>query len=91
MTKNNASLVFFGSGPVAAESLRLLAQDFDIEVLDWDKRETVLDGVDLLVNTTSLGMTGKPTLELNITSLKTNVLVCDIVYAPLMTDLLKQS
>ena len=33
MTNEKTSFVFFGSGPVAAESLRLLAQDFDIEAV----------------------------------------------------------
>jgi methionyl-tRNA formyltransferase len=33
MTNEKTSLVFFGSGPVAAESLRLLAQNFDIEAI----------------------------------------------------------
>jgi methionyl-tRNA formyltransferase len=31
MKKISEPIIFFGSGPVAAESLRLLAQDFDIE------------------------------------------------------------
>jgi methionyl-tRNA formyltransferase len=33
MTNEKTSLVFFGSGPVAAESLRLIAQNFDIEAI----------------------------------------------------------
>lgn len=33
MKKTSKPVVFFGSGPVAAESLRLLAQDFDIEAV----------------------------------------------------------
>lgn len=33
MTKQKPSVVFFGSGPVAAASLRLLAQDFAIEAV----------------------------------------------------------
>jgi methionyl-tRNA formyltransferase len=33
MTKTSETIVFFGSGPVAAESLRLLAQDFQIEAV----------------------------------------------------------
>jgi methionyl-tRNA formyltransferase len=33
MKKMSETIVFFGSGPVAAESLRLLAQDFDIEAV----------------------------------------------------------
>jgi methionyl-tRNA formyltransferase len=33
MTKTSETIIFFGSGPVAAESLRRLADDFDIEVV----------------------------------------------------------
>jgi len=33
MKKTSKPVVFFGSGPVAAKSLRLLAQDFDIEAV----------------------------------------------------------
>lgn len=33
MTKKSETVVFFGSGPVAAESLRLLAQNFEIEAV----------------------------------------------------------
>jgi methionyl-tRNA formyltransferase len=33
MMKKKTSLIFFGSGPVAAKSLELLAQDFDIEAI----------------------------------------------------------
>lgn len=33
MTKQSPTVIFFGSGPVAAESLRLLAQDFTIEAV----------------------------------------------------------
>lgn len=33
MKKTSKPIVFFGSGPVAAESLRLLAQDFEIEAV----------------------------------------------------------
>jgi methionyl-tRNA formyltransferase len=33
MTKTSETVVFFGSGPVAAESLRLLAQEFRVEAV----------------------------------------------------------
>lgn len=59
------------------------------DVIDWEKKETVLADIDLLVNTTSLGMTGKPPLEINLESLNRAAKVYDIVYAPLMTDLLQ--
>lgn len=44
---------------------------------------------DLLVNTTSLGMMGKPPLDLDLSSLKPGATVYDVVYVPLETGLLK--
>lgn len=58
------------------------------DVLDWKDREAVLKETDLLVNTTSLGMTGQPPLEMSIEGLKEGAVVTDIVYVPLMTELL---
>jgi shikimate dehydrogenase len=50
-----------------------------------------LNECDLLVNSTSLGMTGQPTLEIDLKDLKKSAVVYDIVYKPLMTDLLKSA
>ena len=47
-----------------------------------------LEGVALLVNTTSLGMVGQPPLEINLAPLPAHALVADIVYVPLETPLL---
>lgn len=47
-----------------------------------------LNGEALLVNTTSLGMTGQPKLSIDLTGLRQGAVVSDIVYAPLETDLL---
>ena len=60
-----------------------------ITVIDWRDRSTALDGVTLLVNTTTLGMTGKPSLDLDLEPLPANAVVNDIIYAPLMTPLLE--
>lgn len=57
-----------------------------ITVQTWDRLD--LDGVGLLVNTTSLGMTGQPPLDIDLAALPMDAVVNDIVYAPLMTDLL---
>ncbi len=57
----------------------------------WDKLGTFLGKADLLVNTTSLGMTGKAPLDLDLADLPKEALVTDIVYVPLTTDLLKQA
>ncbi|MEM9468615.1 MAG: shikimate dehydrogenase [Pseudomonadota bacterium] len=62
-----------------------------IRVVDWQEREKSLNISDLVINTTSLGMAGQPALDLDLTSLNSSVLVTDIVYAPLMTPLLKQA
>ncbi len=59
-----------------------------IEVVAWEKREAALAGCGLLVNATSLGMTGKPPLDLSLAALPPDAVVADIVYSPLTTPLL---
>lgn len=59
-----------------------------ITVFDWEDRADALDGANLLVNTTTLGMTGHPPLELGLSSLPATAVVTDIVYVPLETPLL---
>lgn len=61
------------------------------EVGDWDRRATALAGADLLVNTTSLGMIGQPPLAIDLAALAPTAVVCDIVYVPLETELLRQA
>jgi shikimate dehydrogenase len=69
-----------------------LANDFKfIEVFDWSQRSAVLEGANLLVNTTALGLTGQPALEINLSKLDKAALVNDIVYAPLHTGLLEKA
>ena len=53
----------------------------------WQHRNA-LDGVALLVNTTSLGMQGQPPLDVDLARARPDMAVCDIVYAPLETPLL---
>ena len=50
-----------------------------------------LGSADLLVNTTSLGMSGSPPLDLDLAPLAQRALVCDIVYVPLETELLRRA
>jgi shikimate dehydrogenase len=59
-----------------------------ITVFSWDKASEVLDGAGLLVNTTSLGMSGEPPLVLDLSPLPRSSPVVDIVYVPLETNLL---
>ncbi len=62
-----------------------------VKVLDWSAIPLSLSGINTLVNTTVLGMTGQPELAVNLDRLKSNTLVTDIVYNPLKTDLLERA
>jgi len=62
-----------------------------VSAISIDKAQETLGEVQTLVNTTALGMTGQPKLIIDISSLPKSALVTDIVYNPLMTDLLKQA
>ncbi|GEP09693.1 shikimate dehydrogenase [Methylobacterium gnaphalii] len=59
-----------------------------IEPIDWSALPKELARAGLLVNTTSLGMTGHPPLDLDLDALPATAAVADIVYAPLETPLL---
>jgi shikimate dehydrogenase len=59
-----------------------------VELHDWNMRKEALAGGGLLVNTTSLGMMGKPALEIDLAALPKDAVVADIVYNPLETELL---
>jgi shikimate dehydrogenase len=54
----------------------------------WDAIGELLPRAGLLVNTTSLGMEGQPTLEIDIGLLPPHAVVADLVYVPLQTPLL---
>jgi shikimate dehydrogenase len=58
---------------------------------DWGDWSAALAGAGLLVNTTSLGMTGKGELTLPLDALPRGAAVSDIVYNPLETELLKSA
>ena len=53
-----------------------------------DELPGLLATADVLVNCTSLGMVGKPALEIDLGPLKSSAVVYDIVYVPLETPLL---
>ncbi|WP_119390531.1 shikimate dehydrogenase [Taklimakanibacter lacteus] len=70
-----------------------LQRDFGprIEPRDWTEAPRLLGAADLLVNTTSLGMTAQPPLDIDLAHLPASAVVTDIVYTPLETDLLKRA
>ena len=58
---------------------------------DWSALPGLLKDADVLVNCTSLGMTGKAPLDIDLTVLKKSAVVYDAVYVPLETALLAQA
>jgi shikimate dehydrogenase len=69
-------------------SLKLSAA---VRLVEWGDWGAAFAGAGLLVNTTSLGMTGKAPLELSLDALPEQAPVADIVYNPLETDLLREA
>jgi len=59
-----------------------------VHVVDWEDRHRALAGCGLLVNATSLGMTGKENLDIDLEALPADAVVADVVYSPLETTLL---
>jgi shikimate dehydrogenase len=74
-----------------AELAAALGGSARIQLGDWGDWERAFQGMRLLVNTTSLGMTGKAPLELSLDALPASAAVADIVYNPLETELLRAS
>ena len=54
----------------------------------WDDLPRLLCNAGLLVNATSLGMSGQPPLKIDVGALPDRAVVADVVYVPLETDLL---
>jgi shikimate dehydrogenase len=70
-----------------AEALR---SDFcaRLHVYDWVQAPNMLQGAALVINSTSLGMTGKPDFRVPLDALEPGTVVTDLVYTPLMTQFL---
>lgn len=62
-----------------------------ISVFEWVQAGNMLEGAKTVVNTTSLGMVGKPELKVPLDALSPEAVVNDLVYAPLRTGLLNRA
>ncbi len=70
-----------------------LAAEFGrrLTVIDWVQAGNMLEEAMTVVNTTSLGMIGKPELRVPLDGLQKGAVVTDLVYAPLETRLLREA
>ncbi|HEV2336294.1 MAG TPA: shikimate dehydrogenase [Stellaceae bacterium] len=59
-----------------------------ITIHRWEARDGALEDAGLLVNSTSVGMTGEPELAIDLARLPLRAVVADLVYVPLETGLL---
>ena len=62
-----------------------------LQVVDWLQAGNMMEEAVLAVNTTSLGMIGKPELRVPLDGLRKGTIVTDLVYAPLQTNFLRQA
>lgn len=60
-----------------------------LHVVEWHWRSEALRDHAMVVNATSLGMTGQPPLDLDLSRGLPALVVVDIVYVPLETPLLR--
>ena len=60
-----------------------------ITVVDWIEAGLIIEDAGLVVNTTSLGMQGQKRLRVPLDGLHKGIVVTDLVYAPLKTELLE--
>lgn len=88
VTQGYSKIFLVNRGLERAETLAAL-WPHHVEALTWEVGLSRLPEADLLVNTTSLGMSGQPPLKFALTGANPSLIVNDIVYVPLQTDLLK--
>lgn len=68
-----------------------LQSDFgsQVRVVEWAEAGSMFEETNLIVNTSSLGMVGKPEMSLPLDGIKKAAVVTDLVYTPLKTRLLQ--
>jgi len=85
LAKAEALAAPFDPGHVHVADLARFAERIDFDWGDSGQR------LDLVVNTTSLGMTGQPPLNIDFSNVPPGAIVYDAVYAPLETPLLAEA
>lgn len=96
MPDKKSKAVILGAGGAAKAIHFALAQEGFTQIIScnrkagtWESRHAALEGAGLIVNATSLGLEGGEPLMLSLEKLPKDAVVCDIVYRPLDTPLLK--
>jgi shikimate dehydrogenase len=77
----------------SVERAEALAQTFGprVKVLPWDQRSRASTEAAVLVNTTSVGLKGAGSLDMDFTDFHPDCIVSDIVYVPLETAFIREA
>lgn len=59
--------------------------------LPWDKRNSAVSGVGLIVNASAGGMSGKPGLDISLAKASSETFIYDLIYTPRQTKLLREA
>jgi shikimate dehydrogenase len=73
-----------------AEKVELISKDLDIplKIKSYKEINNIISDIDLIVNTTSLGMKDNHNIEIDFDKSKANLHVYDLIYNPQQTKLL---
>ena len=90
LARNVPHIAVVNRTPGRAEALRqrLGAR---VHTVGWDERDGALANAGLIVNATTLGMAGQPPLAIDLGRLPRTAVVAELVYAPLVTPLIRDA
>jgi shikimate dehydrogenase len=88
LTRRVERITVVNRTPDRAEALRQRFLE-RLQVAPWEQLNDLLGDAALFVNTTTLGMAGRPELGADIGRLPSHAIVADLVYVPLVTPLIK--
>jgi shikimate dehydrogenase len=88
LTRRVERITVVNRTPRRAEALRQRFLE-RLQVAPWEQLNDLLGEATLLVNTTTLGMAGQPELGADVGRLPGHAIVADLVYVPLVTQLIE--
>ena len=75
------------------DKAKMLSHDLDVNLKTqkFNEIQDLVPNLDMIINTSSLGMSGNENLNLNLKEAKKNLYIYDLVYKPSQTSILKEA
>ena len=75
------------------DKAKMLSNDLEVSLKThkFNEIQDLVPNLDMIINTSSLGMSGNENLNLNLKEAKKNLYIYDLVYKPSQTNLLKEA